>query len=233
MPSSHQIPRDLYATLIEATARSSAFAVAQELRLHHATVAKAIANERAAPSTIARLVELRRSPKVKQAADFPSPASVAKPPRSTQLAPDTWTLDAVREARDQQMRGKFNRAKELALAMRCDDALFTAITNRSAPQSAIAVDLMPASGTRGAAIAKHAAQGAICPRATLKNIHATLADHGGAIGHVERVTSEDGTEVSMRLTEWPLEHVEWDPRLNLLVTRTEDMVRVRRSFLVH
>jgi hypothetical protein len=56
----------------------------------------------------------------------------------------------------------------------------------------------------------------------LEGIHGTLANHGVAVGYVEHEPNEAGTCVAMRLTEWPLEHVEYDPVREVLVTYTRD-----------
>src|SRR5262249_41694985 len=74
-----------------------------------------------------------------------SPASRA--PRRNQ-ATYSWSLEAIRAARDAQMIGKFAAPVALAKAMRTDDALYTAYHNRTAPQNAIAATLTAKPGDR-------------------------------------------------------------------------------------
>jgi hypothetical protein len=137
-----------------------------------------------------------------------------------------WTLERIKAARDMQLAGQFRLPVALAKAMRTDDAMFTAYLNRIAPQSSVASRLLPASGVRGEAIQKKAATAVHLSRATIAGLVGTMADHGIAIGYVEHETDVDGTLVSMRLTEWPLEHVRYNPSLEILETDVRDAGRV-------
>jgi hypothetical protein len=111
--------------------------------------------------------------------------------------------------------------------MRTDDALFTAYVNRIAPQSALATSIVPHDSARGRAVAARAALSVFAPRSVLEGLQGTLANHGVAVGYVEHSINDDGTCVSMRLSEWPLEHVEYDPIQDVLITYTrDDMGRV-------
>ena len=158
--------------------------------------------------------------RVRKAEEFGKPVP-RKPPRRSGLT-HCWDLDKIVEARNAQIRGDFHLAAKLAKAMRTDDAQFIAYRNRLAPQKAITATLVPASGARGEAVAKKAARSVIAPRDVLVGLVGTLVDHGIAIGYIERETNEDGTRVTMRLTEWPLEFVRWNEHREMLETRTRD-----------
>jgi hypothetical protein len=149
--------------------------------------------------------------RVRKAEDFSGSASVRDraPVRRT---PDVlWSLEKIRAARDAQMRGDFALPVRLAEAMRTDDALYTAYHNRIAPQSAVATKLVACGGARGAAVARKATASCVTPRGVLVGLAGTLANHGIAIGYAIREPSDDGTRVDMRLAEWPLEFVKWNP----------------------
>lgn len=133
-----------------------------------------------------------------------------------------WTLERIKQARDNQLAGQFHLPVALAKAMRTDDAMFTAYLNRIAPQNSVASRLVAASGVRGEAIQRKAATLVQVSRSTLAGIDGTMADHGIAIGYVEQETDPDGTAVSMRLTEWPLEHVRYNTSTEILETSIRD-----------
>lgn len=134
----------------------------------------------------------------------------------------SWSLEAIRKARDDQMRGKFFLPVMLARALRTDTAMFSAYHNRIAPQSAIEALLIAKPGDRGERAKARAAVSCIVPRATLAGINGTLANHGIAVGYVEQEVNEEGTRIDFKLTEWPLEFVEWDESRECLMTRTRD-----------
>ncbi len=155
--------------------------------------------------------------RVRKAEDFPAPPLRRAPRRSR--GEWCWTLEAIVAARDAQMRGDFGPAVRLARAIHTDDAAFVAYQNRLTPQNSIKATLVPAGGARGEAVAKKAARSIIAPRTTLVGIVGTMADHGIAIGHIERETNDDGTRVNMRLSEWPLEFVKWNESRQVLETQ--------------
>lgn len=137
-----------------------------------------------------------------------------------------WTLERIKSARDQQLAGRFKLPVALAKAMRTDDAMFTAYLNRIAPQSSVASRLVPASGVRGEAVQRKAATAVHVSQSTMAGLYGTMVDHGIAIGYIEQTTDVDGTLVSMRLTEWPLEHVRYNPHLEILETNVREGVAV-------
>lgn len=161
---------------------------------------------------------LRALSRTRDAEEFRGRPVVTAPRRA--ISAYSWSIEAIRNARDAQMRGDFQIPVRLAEALRTDDALFAAYHNRIAPHNAVATRLAPCEGTRGAAVARRAAASCIAPRPVLEGIIGTRANHGIAIGYVEHATNDDGTRVDMRLTEWPLEHVRWNASTETLETRT-------------
>jgi len=167
-----------------------------------------------APSTVTRAL----SQKVRKRDEFQRALVVHAPTRRSTV--HSWTLETIRSARDQQMRGQFEQPARLAEAMRTDDSLFVAYHNRIAPQSAVDALVVPHKSTRGEAVAKRMKGCVLAPRSVLGGLVGTLANHGVAVGYVKHQVAEDGTAVNMRLTEWPIEHVRWNETLRLLETRT-------------
>lgn len=163
---------------------------------------------------------------VKKGADY-SLARMQSILRAPPSAPAlVWTLDKIYAARDAQRIGRFLYAAQLAEAMRSDDALAVAYKNRLAPQRCIGVDIEPASGRRGDAIAKEAealygADGVGLRPDTIADLHGCLANHGIAIGVNEAVVRDDGSRVDIFHRYWPIEHVYWDETRRVLLTRID------------
>lgn len=158
--------------------------------------------------------------RVRRADEF-APARVIRAPRKR--SPTTsWSLEQIRAARDAQMHGQFAEPVRLAEAMRTDDAMYVAYNARIAPISSVASKLVPQQSERGKVVEKRIRSLAIVSRSVVKGICGTLANHGVAIGHVERTTDDEGTATTFTLTEWPLEHVRWDESRETLMTRIRD-----------
>lgn len=162
---------------------------------------------------------LARSPKRVRVADEFRGILTVTPPRRTQ-GPYTWDLEAIRAARDEQIKGMFALPVRLAEAMRTDDALFVAYQNRLAPLISIDTKLVACPGARGATIANAARSSVLIPTSVLESIHGTLVNHGVAIGHIIRTPAGDGTRVDFRLEEWPLEWVRYNYSFERLRTAT-------------
>ena len=171
-----------------------------------------------------RLATLSRQivDRVRKAEDFAGSAAVRERAPIRRQPDGLWTLEKIRSARDAQLRGDFMQPVRLAEAMRTDDALYTAYHNRIAPQSAVATKLVAYPGARGEAVARKAQASCFVSRGVLVGIAGTLANHGIAIGYIVREPSDDGTRVDLRLTEWPLEYVRWNPFLELLETQVKN-----------
>lgn len=154
----------------------------------------------------------------------------AKPPRETETV-YSWSLEQIRAARNEQLRGHFKLPVKLAEASRTDDAIFVARNTRVSTQSAIDARIIPRSGQLGKRAAARLARGVTTARSVLVGIQGTLADHGVAIGYNERTVSEDGTMVHLTLKEWPLEHVWWHVTERAFVTRTNcgETVRINHG----
>jgi len=199
-----------------------ATAAAAKCGLTVPTIRKAMAGGPVAPDTLIKLGRLVGV--VREASDFKGKTAVASQRRNQ---PSTsWTLEALREARDAQLRGDFKRPVRLAETIRTDDALFCAYHNRIAPHVAIKAVLESCGGVRGDAICKKAGLGVHAARSTLEGILGTMVNHGIAIGYLEHEPSDDGSRVDFRLTEWPLEHVKWNASREVLETSTRDGLRV-------
>ena len=147
-------------------------------------------------------------------------------PRDGRNTIDAWCLEEIYAARSEQMLGQFVRPARMAEAMRCDDALFTAYSNRLAPQTCIPVELIPAKGARGMAIADEAeglfgANGVGITPATIKNIHGCLVDHEIAFGCNVARPREDGSRVDIEMRYWPIEYIRWDPVFRVFRARAD------------
>lgn len=178
----------------------------------HMTISRAIAR-----------VELaeRIKDRVRVAGEFKGGGGAGvRAPRSTGDV-HCWSLETIRLARDEQMRGKFSLPVKLAAAMRANGELFTAYHTRTAPVGALGAHLKPAPGARGEALRRKAAKSIIIPRGVLLGLAGTRANHGIAIGHIIRESNREGTIVDMRLEEWPLEFAYWDTSREMLMTRTD------------
>jgi hypothetical protein len=215
VPAQSKLNLEHLPTIREALARGdSQRTIAASLGVSAGTVRRAL-------TKLTKIADRVRAPEEFAAAI----AAVFRAPVRQQSGAYTWTLEAIRSARDLQMDGDFKQPVKLARAMRTDDALYVAYHNRIAPQSAIATALEPSSGARGEACARRAYAGVFVPKSTLASINGTLADHGIAIGFNEQEIDPDGTRVDFRLTEWPLEHVKWNASREVLETATRDGTR--------
>lgn len=191
---------------------------ARTLGVHHSTLAR-VAAGRGSDRTLAMLAE-RVKDRVRTSDEFAKVARNVRAPRSTGDI-HAWSLERIRAARDEQMRGKFQLPVKLAAAMRTNGELFVAYHTRTAPVGALGAHLKPAAGARGVALQRKAAKSVIIPRGVLLGIAGTRANHALAIGHVVRESNAEGTLVDMRLEEWPLEFVYWDTSREMLMTRTD------------
>ena len=195
---------------------------ARESGLSPSQISAVLKGGNATDSTIAALA--RVAPRTKTARDV-APELTARAPRS-RPGSYSWTLESIRAARDDQQAGHFEMPVKLAKAMRTDDALFTAYQNRIAPISSVAAGFQARGGARGEAVKRRAQAGVIVPRAVIAGINGTLANHGIAIGRITRGLDAAGARVTMRLTEWPLEHVRWNDSTEVLETRTREGVTI-------
>jgi hypothetical protein len=193
-------------------------AVARETGLNPGTVQRAVKTGKVSATALAKLERIKG--RLREKSEFNGATAVKAPRRDRGVF--SWSLESIRLARDEQMRGQFKNAVFLARAMRTDDAMFTAYHNRIAPQMAIEAKLVAAPGARGERACAKAQTSCIVPKQVLAGIQGTLANHGVAIGYIEQEANEEGTRVDFKLTEWPLEFVRWDETKECLVTRVKD-----------
>lgn len=173
----------------------------------------------------------KTSRKIRTAQEFTSVASAMRalqPPPSSSRGIYGWDLDAIRNARDLQMLGSFYEPSRLAESMRTDDALFTAYTNRLAPQRCLAVEVEAAKGRRGDSVAAEAVSlfgstGTGVRVDTLADVSGCLANHGVAFAIVDYAARDDGSRVDAALRYWPIEHVRWDTLKRSFTTRVDQV----------
>jgi hypothetical protein len=194
-------------------------ATAREVGVSANTIKRALHGAPTTDQTVAKLKKL--PPTIRKKEDFSRTPRVR--PHAVSTATTSWTIEAIRIAIDAQMRGRFASAKRLAEAMRRDDAIFTARSNRTAPVSSVAVKIKPAAeGAVSERIAIDAGHSVQVARTVLRGIVGTLVDHSIAIGYLEHTPNTRGTRIDMRLTEWPLEHVWWNSLTETLETSTRE-----------
>lgn len=162
------------------------------------------------------LARMAAKKRVRKREDYQHIRVVSRAPRANGAT--VWDLERIRAARDAQISGVFREPVRLAEAMRSDDAIFVARSNRLGPALSVQAALTAAPGTRGQHIADAAANDVICTRGTVASLHATLVDHGVAIGLVRTDANSVGTRVASVLEEWPLEHVRYDATTERLMT---------------
>lgn len=193
--------------------------VSKELGAHHSALTRALCGDSVSPAIAAKLSKVIA--RVRTADDFETVRRRVTQPHKIQ-GPYSWTLEKIRQARDAQIRGSFALPVALAESSRTDDAIFNAYHSRIAPQDAIGARITPHQSARGKALASRAASSAFAPRSVIKGIHGTLVNHGIAIGFNKVEPNADGTALVFKLTEWPLEFVQWNNARGVLQTRTRD-----------
>jgi hypothetical protein len=171
----------------------------------------------------------KKAKRIRAAAEFDVAAMRRQlaTPSGTGVPLTSWTLESIFGARDDQLRGSFQRPVRLAESMRTDEALATALENRLAPQRSIGVEMIPARrNARAESIAAEAnalfgAEGVAISSDTLGSIHSDLVNHDIAIGYNVATPREDGSRIDFQLQAWPLECVRWDTYRRQLLTRID------------
>jgi hypothetical protein len=150
------------------------------------------------------------------------------PVRSTGVDGGQWNLAAIRSAREQQMRGQFERPVAMSKMMGADDAIAVARKRRLAPHRSLPITLVaPSSAPESAAVLAEAMplygpRGTCVTRKTVANLNRALADHGLAVGYNVHTPRLDGSRVDIELRYWPLEFVRWDAAEGILKARLAD-----------
>ena len=169
----------------------------------------------------------KKARKIRRAGEFDL-ASLTSPivlPRVNQHA-YSWSLEEIRAARDDQMRGHFYQPARMAEGFRTDSAIFTALTNRLAPLRCLPVAMKAARGARGDVIAAEAdglfgQTGVGITSDTIADAEGCLAVHGVAFALNSPIPREDGSRVDWFTQTWPIEWVRWDPITRGFVTRAD------------
>ena len=206
MHRTEPVPKQLVKYVNQQIATKGMRKTSAELGLHHNTLTKIQSGKRCSPSTITAL-----RAKLRDASEFASvqskEASLVRPRQILTRA--GWTLDQIRDARNAQMNGQFDLPAQLVTAFACDDALFAARQNRTAPIAAIPYALESAGGARGEVILKRAEKRVTIPRHVVKSIVGTVADHAVAVAINRWVPLEDGRGYCVTLEQWPIQHTRW------------------------
>lgn len=210
-----------YRTLVSSTSIENA---ATKARVSVTTLRKALSGKQLSSATVETLS--RNAPKVREAKEFEISRAVSNTPPRTKQDSYSWDIARIRQARDDQLRGKFLLPVQLARAMRTDDALFVPRLNRLAPLSCLTAEVVGHESARGDAVKKRALASIVHSRQVLEGIAGTLVDHGIAIGYVRHYPNDDGTAINMVLEEWPLESVEWNESRERLEARTREFTTV-------
>jgi phage gp29-like protein len=170
----------------------------------------------------------KRAKKTRAASEFDTVrlAAELRPPKQS-IGLHAWDLDAIRAARDAQMRGDFRQAARLVKATRTDYAIFASFLNRLAPQAGLPIELKaPVDSARAKKVLVEAealfgTNGIAIHPDTLADIDGTLANHGVAFGVNVLTPREDGTRVDIEHKAWPIEYVRWDSDLRAFRTQVE------------
>jgi hypothetical protein len=191
--------------------------IAHKAHVDRRTIERALAGHDVRSDTRRKLSRILADPAERKRPVWPRP----------QLPSADWSIERIREARLAQLRGDFREPARLAEIMRTDDAMFVAYSNRIAPHSALSASLVPAADTvRAVAAQRSASRLVTVPRTVVAGVNGTLANHGVAFLVTDRTVSDDGTEVSYSVREWPIEHVRWDWTHERYVTRVRDGIEI-------
>ena len=169
----------------------------------------------------------RKAQKVRVGAEFDlSRLRAAMKPPPEMASVYAWTLSAIMDARDAQIRGQFATPARLATAMRTDDALSVARAHRLAPQRCISVEVVPAKGARALSIAGEGESlfgdaGVAISAGTRADVNGCLVDHGVAFAFNTWTPRDDGSRIDVEVRYWPIEHVRWDALRRCYVTRVD------------
>lgn len=170
----------------------------------------------------------KRATKVRSSADFTGDVmrmALAKPRQNSSVF--AWQLAQIYAARNAQMAGQFSLAAKLRDAMKTDDALFVAYTNRLAPVRCLKKSMRAARGSAEAeSIANEGAalfgqEGIGLTQATESDILGSLVEHGVAFSVNDFVYREKRTDIFVRY--FPTEHTRWDQWKQCFVARIDTL----------
>lgn len=138
-----------------------------------------------------------------------------------------WDLESIRTARTAQLHGNMQPAASLALAVKTDAAIYSALQNRLAPQRGLPIELAAANDTALAKIQKCEGEdlfgqdGITLPTEVRTEIGEALAMHGFSVATNVWTPRCDGRRVDVEIRPWPMEHVRFNRATKMLETRTE------------
>ncbi len=137
-----------------------------------------------------------------------------------------FDLPSVYAALDAQQIGTFFAPWELGKAMRRDDAIFNARTNRIAPMRCLDVEIVPGKGPRASTAASEGealfgSDGVAVTQDTMADIDGCLADHGFAIGVNTWTPRAGGARVDVEHKLWPLQWAWYNSAARCLMTRVD------------
>ena len=138
----------------------------------------------------------------------------------------SWDLPAIMSARDEQINGRFAWPVRLAEAMRTDDAVFSALQNRLAPQRCVGIEMIAGRGPGASIVCKEAeaiygVDGVGMSPETLVDINRDLALHGVAIAVNLWTPRADGSRVDVEVHSFPIEFVWWNQPLRYFMARVD------------
>lgn len=171
-------------------------------------------------------VESPRLPSVYDPAGLPR-ATVKSQARPSGLY--AWDYDALRGARDQQVRGLFKRPAELARSLKTDAAIFATLLNRLAPHRGLPRQVSTArklSELGRAILEECSATFAVetstsLPLGVIADDLERLVLHGISVDQVYWVPREDGSRIDPFVESWPQEALERDATTGGLFALTE------------
>lgn len=132
-----------------------------------------------------------------------------------------WDLEAVRSARDAQMRGDFRYAAPLAEAMKTDAQIFGALLNRLVPHRRLA-RVWSSLNARVTAEAKRTfdpEREAVSAGVVADQLE-RVVQHGLSVGQLVWTPRQDGSRVDVQLVTWPMSSVRYDWYENQLTAQT-------------
>lgn len=138
-----------------------------------------------------------------------------------------WEMNAIRRARDAQMSGSMKLADQLAMSIKTDSGIFTALQNRLAPQRSLPVELSAPDTCAQARCLKIEAEplfgerGNAFSRASRLEVNECLATHGFAVAQNVYTPRNDGSRVDVEVRPWPMAPVRWNAARCTLETQTE------------
>lgn len=147
-------------------------------------------------------------------------------PRTRLSGVGSWTIESILATRQAQMRGHLARPAALAVSLKSDAAIYSALLNLLAPHRGLPRAVHgPESANqtiRAEAEMTFARDTtALCP-AALADAFEALALHGLGVMTIDWKTREDGTRCDPVVSAWPAECIDFEEHTNRLVALTDE-----------